>query len=147
MKKLSILAVALLWATTMYCQDPTSVSSSVARLNQINNGSGLIPHFDLRYDGVKGSKFFYENYTAGEIWLSKDRHYGKEYTYKFDEEQNTVQIKMKDGKESVRQSLSKTLSAVFKPMWTALSRFKQRRAKHWLPHSLATFPRGRCWHI
>jgi hypothetical protein len=99
MKKLNSLGLALLWAATVLCQSPATVASSVARLNQINRSSGLIPYFNLRYDGIKGSKFFYDNYTEGEVWMSKDRHYGKEYTYKFDEEENTVQIRQKDGKE------------------------------------------------
>lgn len=99
MKKLNISAITFFWTITLYCQSPTSVESSVARLNQINNGSGLIPYFNLRYDGIKGSKFFYDDYTEGEIWLSKDRHYAKEYTYKFDEVENTVQVRQKNGKE------------------------------------------------
>ena len=99
MKKLNALVVALLWAAVLWCQAPTSVASNVARLNQINNGSGLIPHFSLRYDGIKGSKFFHEEYTEGELWMSKNRHFAKEYTYKFNEAENTVQIREKNGKE------------------------------------------------
>lgn len=101
MKQLNAMAAALLWVSVLWCQTPASVENSVARLNQVNNNSrtGLIPYFNLRYDGIKGSKFFYEDYTEGALWLSKDRHYGKEYTYKFDESENTVQVKTKEGKE------------------------------------------------
>ena len=101
MKKLNACLVALLWTSLLWCQSvsPTSVESSVVRLNQMNSGSSLIPYFNLRYDGIKGSKFFYEDYTEGEVWLSKDRHYTKEYRYKFDEAENTVQVISKDGKE------------------------------------------------
>ena len=99
MKQLNALIVFLFWVSMLWCQSPSSVGNNVAQLNQMTNSSGLIPHFSLRYDGIKGSKFFYEDYTEGEIWLSNDRHFGKEYTYKFDESENTVQIKTKEGKE------------------------------------------------
>ena len=99
MKQLNALIVFLFWVSMLWCQSPSSVGNNVAQLNQMTNSSGLIPHFSLRYDGIKGSKFFYEDYTEGEIWLSNDRHFGKEYTYKFDESENTVQIKIKEGKE------------------------------------------------
>ncbi len=103
MKKLNTVLITLLWASSLWCQSPApaSVENSVSRLNQVNNSSktGLIPYFNLRYDGIKGSKFFYEDYTEGELWMSKERHYDKEYTYKFDESENTVQVKTKEGKE------------------------------------------------
>jgi hypothetical protein len=95
MKYLYVIACVFFIPLLLRCQSPISVENSVARLNQINNGLGLIPHFSLRYDGIKGSKFFHEEYTEGELWMSKARHYDKEYTYKFDEAENTVQIRDK----------------------------------------------------
>ena len=80
-------------------QSPISVESSVARLNQINQGNNLIPVFNLQMGEIKGSRFFYNEYTEGEVWLTKERHYGKEYKYKFDEADNTIQILTKEGKE------------------------------------------------
>ena len=84
--------------TTMIAQS-AAIGSSVARLNQINRGSGLIPVFNLRNADIKGSKFLNDTYTEGDVWLTNNRHYGKEYKYKFDEENNAVQILYKDGKE------------------------------------------------
>ena len=99
MKKLSALFIAFSCTAVLWCQIPAAVGNSMVKMNEINRGSGLVPYFNLRYDGIKGSKFFYEDYAEGELWMSKERHFTKEYVYKFDESENTIQVKTKEGKE------------------------------------------------
>jgi hypothetical protein len=99
MKIYYLFSVLLFSVIRTVAQSPTSVESSVARLNQINQGSGLIPVFNLQTGEIKGSRFFNKDYTEGEVWLTKDRHFGNEYKYKFDEADNTIQVLTKEGKE------------------------------------------------
>lgn len=101
MKKNLLLLFLLFVKSVLIAQSssPASVESSVARLNQINRGSGLIPVFNLQTGEIKGSRFFNKDYSEGEVWLTKDRHYSSEYKYKFDESENTLQVQTKNGKE------------------------------------------------
>jgi hypothetical protein len=99
MKRALLFSVILFLGLRLLAQSPTSVGNSVARLNQMSQGSGLIPVFNLKTSEVKGSRFFNRDYTEGEVWLNKERHYGKEYKYKFDEAENTIQVITKEGKE------------------------------------------------
>ncbi len=99
MKRNLLFSVSLFVALGLLAQSPVSVENSVARLNQISQGSSLIPVFNLKTGEVKGSRFFYKDYTEGEVWLNKNRRYGKEYKYKFDEAENTIQVLTKEGKE------------------------------------------------
>lgn len=99
MKRASLFSVFLSLGLRLLAQSPVSVESSIARLNQINQVNNLIPVFNLETSETKGSRFFYKEYTEGEVWLSKERHYGKEYKYKFDEAENTIQVLTKEGKE------------------------------------------------
>jgi hypothetical protein len=99
MKRSLLFSVLLFSGIGLLAQSPVSVESSVARLNQISQGSGLIPVFNLKTGEIRGSRFLNKEYTEGEVWLNKERHYGKEYKYKFDEAENTIQILTKEGKE------------------------------------------------
>jgi hypothetical protein len=68
-----LLSLFLLCVKTALSQNsPASVESSVARLNQINRGSGLIPVFNLQTSEIKGSPFFYKDYADGEVWLTNN---------------------------------------------------------------------------
>lgn len=98
MRKL-LFCIAFFAFNKLNAQIPSSVESSVARLNQMNRGGGLIPVFNLQIGEIKGSRFFYSDYSDGEVWLSRNRYYGKEYKYKFDELENTIQVLTKEGKE------------------------------------------------
>jgi hypothetical protein len=77
-------------------------AQSIVSLNQ-TLGYGqthAIFAFNDRYDGLEGNPFFYDDkYHDGEIWLSQNRHYEKEYKYKFDQLSSTVLIQSPNGKE------------------------------------------------
>lgn len=64
-------------------------------------GAPMIPIFDLRYEGIKGSRFFNEEYAEGEIWLTNNRHYIAEMQYKFDECENGVQVRFASNKKEI----------------------------------------------
>lgn len=65
----------------------------------IESYSASIQTFDLSYEGVKGSRFFNDEYAAGEIWMANGKHYTSEMVYRFDELENSVQIKYPSKKE------------------------------------------------
>jgi hypothetical protein len=48
---------------------------------------------------VNGSPYFDEAYHKGELWTSNNLHFTDEVVYKFNEVENTVLIKTKEGKE------------------------------------------------
>jgi hypothetical protein len=77
-------------------------AQSIVSLNQ-TLGYGqthAIFAFNDRYDGLEGNPYFYDDkYHDGEIWLSQNRHYEKEYKYKFDQLSSTVLIQYPNGKE------------------------------------------------
>ena len=79
-------------------KSPELGDNNLTFLNKFNSNTTIMPVFDLRYDGIKGSKFFYNEYMDGEIWMSNNRHFTTEY--KFDEEKNTIQVQLKEGKEA-----------------------------------------------
>ncbi len=59
----------------------------------------FVPKFNISPIELKGSRYFNEEYTAGEIWMSRNRHYSTELKYRFDEYENSVQVKYRKGKE------------------------------------------------
>ena len=72
-----------------------------AQFDQIGKAQrpSTVPNFDTRYEGVLGSRFTIEVYNKGEIWLTDGRHYTTELQYRFDEIENSVQVKYPEGKE------------------------------------------------
>ena len=48
---------------------------------------------------IKGSRFYDPEYRKGELWTSNGLHCTDELEYKFDEVENSVQVKTKSGKE------------------------------------------------
>jgi hypothetical protein len=69
------------------------------RLKEINSKSFDFPTFSLKETEIKGYRYFYDEYTEGELWLTDNRHYKEGYLFKFDEVENSVQVKSPDGKE------------------------------------------------
>ena len=59
----------------------------------------FVPKFNMSPIELKGSRYFNEEYTAGEIWMTGNRHYSTELKYRFDEYENSVQVKYRKGKE------------------------------------------------
>ena len=100
MKKLLTLALLLKFmGTHAQVGNFASMQSKMDNL-LTQTGSPVIPIFDLRYEGVKGSRFLNEEYAEGEIWMTNNRHYTVEMKYKFDEAENGVQVKFAStGKE------------------------------------------------
>jgi NADH:ubiquinone oxidoreductase subunit len=87
---------------TMFAQVNANLSNIQTKLDNLSTQTNapIIPLFDLRYEGIKGSRFFNEEYSTGEIWMTNNRHYTTEMEYKFDEHENGVQVKFKStGKE------------------------------------------------
>jgi hypothetical protein len=95
MKKNNLFLLLMLSFSMMNAQ-------SIVSLNQ-TLGYGqthAIFAFNDRYDGLEGNPYFYdEQYHDGEIWLTQNRHYEKEYQYKFDQLSSTVLLKYPNGKE------------------------------------------------
>jgi hypothetical protein len=55
---------------------------------------------DERYEGVKGSHFFYDDrYHEGSMTMTKNRSFGKDVMFRFDQAEGTVQMKYADDKE------------------------------------------------
>jgi hypothetical protein len=80
--------------------------------NTVSDGSDIVvnkPFFqrydnmmvpDERYQGVKGSRYFYDNnYREGSITMTQKREFGKDMLFRFDQLEGTVQVKYPDGKE------------------------------------------------
>jgi hypothetical protein len=79
-----------------------TTSSNVATLNgsSLQGKGNMMITFNERYDGIEGSRFFYnDDYHTGELWLTNNRHYTEEYKYKFDQLAGTVQVLQTNGKE------------------------------------------------
>jgi hypothetical protein len=99
MKKFLIYNLIFISHCTVFAQGAAGAARDAMTAKRFNYSSNLTEVFNLRYDGIKGSPYFYPEFTEGEVFLTKNRHMSKEYLYKFDEAQNTVEIKGKDNKE------------------------------------------------
>ncbi len=80
-------------------------AQGAANTNLQNNGvasmldATFVPKFNMAEIKIKGTRFFNNEYEHGEVILKNGRKYGSELLYKFDEFENTVQVKLKNGKE------------------------------------------------
>lgn len=88
----------------IFCSLPTFAQSSVnTNLQQFGTESAIsadfVPKFNMSPIELKGSRYFNEEYAAGEIWMSRNRHYSTELKYRFDEYENSVQVKYRKGNE------------------------------------------------
>lgn len=75
-----------------------------SRINAMNelmksNTSSLMLYYKGSEVDIKGSKYFFDEYVDGELWFINGEYISKEYVYKFDESENSVQIKDKKGQE------------------------------------------------
>ena len=101
MKK-SLLFLAIITGSNLVAQNSTNVAQVQTQNNQlrgINYKSSDFPTFKLNDTEIKGSRYFYDEYTEGELWLTDNRHYKEGYLFKFDEIENSIQVKSLDGKE------------------------------------------------
>ncbi|MDZ7877763.1 MAG: hypothetical protein U5L45_08835 [Saprospiraceae bacterium] len=114
MKKLFILALIALACTSVYGQvkDPKDLQSVASALKPDAKKDDVVenkPTFqrfdnlvvpDERYEGVKGSRFFYdEQYHEGSLTMTRKREFGKNMLFRFDQLEGTVQMKSPNGKE------------------------------------------------
>ena len=101
MKKLLTL-LALSIQTALLAQTPTNVAVVQNQINSvraINYKSFDFPTFNLKDNEIRGSRYLNDEYTEGALWLTKNRQYREGYFFKFDEVENSVQVKHKDGRE------------------------------------------------
>lgn len=100
MKKI-LLCFTILATTFLYTQ---------AQRGTINGGAAFreqtLMQFPTVIDAqnakkIRGSRFYDPEYQKGELWTNNGLHFKDELTYKFDEVENSVQIKTKDDKELV----------------------------------------------
>jgi hypothetical protein len=97
-----LLFLATILCTNLVAQNSPSVAvvqMQSNRLKEINSKSFDFPTFSLKETEIKGFRYFYDEYTEGELWLTDNRHYKEGYLFKFDEVENSVQVKSPDGKE------------------------------------------------
>jgi hypothetical protein len=90
---LIILKVGLLNAQSAQSANATILS------NFNPNGIKTINYSEPN-NGIDGSCYFFDNeYHEGEIWLTQNRHFSKEFKYKFDQMAGSVQVLYPNGKE------------------------------------------------
>ena len=77
--------------------------SRVNAMNDLmkNNTSSLMLYYKPSEVDIKGSKYFHNEYVAGELWFNNGQYVSTEYVYKFDEVANSVQVKDKKGEETL----------------------------------------------
>ena len=99
MKKFKLLIILFLpFCVSGQVSSAMTQSMAAARI-MTSRGGGDLPIFNLAETKVIGSRFFKDEYTEGEIWLTGNRHHKDDVEYKFDEIENSVQVKYKDGRE------------------------------------------------
>jgi hypothetical protein len=82
----------------------TSVEQQQSRVNNMNklmegNTSSLMLYYKPNEVGINGSKFFNEEYAPGVLWFLNGDSASTGYVFKFDETENSVQFKGRDGQE------------------------------------------------
>ena len=86
-------------ATMAQTLAPTQADIASTNMDKLTPSSTLAT-YDMSEKDIKGSPYFSQEYQEGELWTTKDTHYGSELLYRFDGIENSVQIKYKDsGKE------------------------------------------------
>jgi hypothetical protein len=118
MKKLFILAIFVLSAPTLFGQtkdpkptemvsnEPKSASKTQEKVEELVADKPTFQRFDNmlvpdeRYEGVKGSRYFYDNnFHEGALTMTRKREFGKDFLFRYDQLEGTVQMKYPDGKE------------------------------------------------
>ena len=80
---------------------PVVQQARVNTMNQLmqNNTSSLMLYYQPSEADINGSKFFHNDYVTGELWFLNGDSVSTGYLFKFDESENSVQFKDKDGQE------------------------------------------------
>lgn len=91
----------------LYAQEVRSGIANQSNLSNLGSGKPVFQTFDDRYDGVKGNRFFYDEfYHDGEVWLTDSTHLTNEAKYRFDQVSGSLQIKYPNGKEMYLNTLT-----------------------------------------
>jgi hypothetical protein len=85
----------------LFGQGTPQEQSRVSTMNELmkSNTSSLMMYYKPNELDIKGSRYFHNEYVKGELWFMNDKYASDEYVYKFDEVENTVQVKGNDGQE------------------------------------------------
>ena len=97
MKKITTLLGILFFIKTA-CFTQTYVGSGLGSVHLDYREN--MAAFDFRNTSdLRGSRFTIDEFKEGELWMTENRHFTKEMTYRFDESENAIQVKYLDGKE------------------------------------------------
>ena len=94
----------LLLLPTIFFGQTSTILQEQARVNTMNqlmqnNTSSLMLYYKPSEADINGSRYFYKDYATGELWFMNGDSVSKGYLFKFDESENSVQFKDKDGQE------------------------------------------------
>ncbi len=98
-------AIFLLFFTpSILCGQSSTIPQEQSRVNNMNelmkqNTSSLVLYYKGSEIDVDGSKYFHNDYVTGELWFMNGDYISTGYLFKFDESENSVQIKDKNGNE------------------------------------------------
>jgi hypothetical protein len=101
MKKLIVYFLLTLSLPSVWSQNkPRADIATQSNLANMGRGKPVFQTFDDRYDGIKGSRFFYnEAFHEGEILFTDSTFANNNVLYRFDQLAGAVQAKSPDGKE------------------------------------------------
>jgi hypothetical protein len=101
MKKQLILPFLFVAFNGLFAQIAQSAfeSNPLIEKDYLFNTSNGLPKDEDR--NVRGSRFSTDGYVSGELVTKKGVHYRDEFSFKFDEFTNAIQVRFKDGKERV----------------------------------------------
>ena len=85
----------------IYAQTTPMQQNRINAMNSImsNNTSSQMLYYPPNDLNIKGSRYLYDKFVAGEVWFNDGLHIDSLFLYKFDEVENSVIIKDKEGKE------------------------------------------------
>ena len=97
------LFILIIFQTSLIAQTST-VLQEQSRVNAMNeimkqNTSSQMLYYKPSEVDIKGSKYYLDTYSTGEVWFMNGDYISTGYLFKFDEEANSVQIKDKNGQE------------------------------------------------
>ena len=99
MKQFLTLA-ATLFAAAQILGQASNVANLGDKLDQIGNNSSVqvIPVFDKTVYEIEGSRYSAQDFNEGEIWMTEERHFTTQLKYRFDELENSIEVKYPDGR-------------------------------------------------
>ena len=85
----------------IYAQTTPMQQNRINAMNSImsNNTSSQMLYYPPNDLSIKGSRYLYDKFVAGEVWFNDGQHIDSLFLYKFDEVEGSVIIQDKEGKE------------------------------------------------